>query len=220
MEYFLLFVAGLLSSIHCVGMCGCFVSAYSINIKKEVSPIKKILSHLLYSLGRLTTYTFLGCLMGFIGSSFYFLAKMAGLQNFITALSGFIMIYLGLSIIGIVKKFPLLKKHRGPFDKLSKYLFPKFMNKKGFLFTYPIGLILGFLPCCLLYTVELQAMTTGSPIKGALFMLSFGLGTVPALFSFGMIVNIINNQLKHRMMGYAGYIVILLGFASIYRALH
>lgn len=216
MEYLLLFIAGVLSSMHCIGMCGCFVTAYSMNLKGNNT--QKAASHLLYSLGRLTTYTFLGAVMGFLGSSLYFLGKMAGIQNFITLTAGCIMIYLGLSLAGFLPKIGFLDKTGHYFLKYTQGIFTKLMRKQGMLFTYPLGVTLGFLPCCLLYTVELQAMTTGSVVKGALSMLAFGLGTIPALFSFGMLINIINNKTKEKLLHYASYVIIVLGISSVYRA--
>ncbi len=217
MEYFLLFIAGLLSSMHCVGMCGCFVTAYSMNIKGN--SWEKSISHLLYGFGRVTTYTFLGALMGLLGSNIYFLGKMAGVQNIITLIAGCIMVYLGLSLAGFLPKIGVLDKSGSFFIKLTKGIFGKLMKKQGVFFTYPLGVILGFLPCCLLYTVEIQAMTTGNILKGALSMLSFGLGTIPALFLFGMVANFISYKFRQKLLNFASYVIILLGITSIYRAI-
>lgn len=217
MEYILLFVAGLLSSMHCIGMCGCFVTAYSVNIKGSF--FNKSIAHLLYSFGRITTYTFLGAIMGTIGSSMYFLAKMAGIQDWITIFAGVVMIYLGLEQLHIVPKIPLLKKFEGTFfKKFGKYYY-KLSKKEGIFFTYPIGVVLGFLPCCVLYTIEMQAMTTGSALKGALSMMAFGFGTIPAMFSFGMLVNTLSTKLREKVLNLASYVIILLGFVSIYRGI-
>jgi sulfite exporter TauE/SafE len=216
MEYILLFLAGLLSSMHCLGMCGCFVTAYSMNLKGTAA--RKAASHLFYSLGRITTYTFLGAVMGLIGSSMYFLGKMAGVQNLITLIAGLMMIYLGLSLAGFIPKIGLLDKTGDFFLKYTQGIFAKLIKSQGMFFTYPLGVTLGFLPCCLLYTVELQAMTTGSMAKGALSMFSFGLGTVPSLFSFGMVINIINAGTKEKLLNFTAYVIILLGVSSVYRA--
>lgn len=217
MEYLLLFVAGFLSSTHCLGMCGCFVTAYSMNLKG--SNAQKAVSHLLYSFGRITTYSFLGAVMGFIGSNLYFLSSMAGIQNYVTIAAGILMIWLGLSMSGILPKVKFLDQMSGLFLKYSQKPFSKLIKKQGMFFTYPLGLILGFLPCCLLYTVELQAMMSGSPLKGALSMFSFGLGTVPTMFSFGMLVNIIDNKTRKKLMNFASYILVFLGISSIYRVM-
>lgn len=217
MEYALLFLAGLLSSIHCIGMCGCFVTAYSVNLKGN--NFQKALSHLLYSLGRITTYTFLGAIMGFLGSNVYFLAKMAGIQTYLTVFAGILMIWMGLSQASLLPKIKFIDASSTLFLKYTKQPFSKLMRKQGLFFTYPLGIILGFLPCCLLYTVELQAMTSGSILKGALSMASFGFGTIPSLFLFGMTVNFINTKTKEKLLNLAAYIIILLGILSIYRAL-
>jgi sulfite exporter TauE/SafE len=217
MEYILLFIAGVMSSMHCIGMCGCFVTAYSMNLKGNKT--QQATSHLLYSFGRITTYTLLGAVMGLLGSSLYFLGKMAGVQNMITLIAGCVMIYLGLSLAGFLPKMIWLDKTGDFFLKYTQGIFTKLIGKQGMFFTYPLGITLGFLPCCLLYTVELQAMTTGSPLKGALSMLAFGLGTIPSMFSFGMLVNIINNKAKERLLNYASYVIILLGISSVYRAM-
>ncbi|MFN8674398.1 MAG: sulfite exporter TauE/SafE family protein [Candidatus Sericytochromatia bacterium] len=218
MEYFLLFTAGLLSSMHCLGMCGCFVTAYSVNLKGN--NFQKALSHLSYSFGRITTYTFIGAVMGFLGSNLYFLAKMAGIQNYITVGMSLLMIYLGLSLSGLVPKILFFDKLGEQFLKYAQKPFSKLVKNKGLFSTYNLGLVLGFLPCCLLYTIELQAMNTGSVLKGALSMLFFGLGTIPALFSFGMAVNFINQGIKNKLTKFSSYIIIIMGLLSIYRVLY
>lgn len=216
MEYILLFFAGILSSMHCLGMCSCFVAAYSLKLKGN--SLQKTLSHLLYNLGRITTYSLIGAFMGIIGSSLYFIAKMANLQNFITFTAGCIMIYLGFSLAGIIPKIRIIDKSGDFFLKYTQHFFQKLIIKKGNFFTYPLGVTLGFLPCCLLYTVEVQAITTGNPLKGALTMFFFGLGTIPSLLSFGLVVNFVNTRTKEKLLKYASVIIILLGVNSIYRA--
>ncbi len=217
MEYLLLFTAGFLSSMHCIGMCGCFVTAYSMNLKG--SNTKKAFSHLLYSFGRITTYTFIGLIMGFLGSNLFFLSKMAGIQGYVTVFAGLVMIWLGLSMSGILPKISFLDKMSSYFFKFTQKSFNNLMKKKGMFSTYPLGVVLGFLPCCLLYTVELQAMMSGSPIKGALSMFSFGLGTIPSMFSFGMLINIIDNKTRKKLLSFASYVIVLLGISSIYRVI-
>lgn len=215
MEYLLLFTSGLLSSMHCLGMCGCFVTAYSVNLKGNA--FEKSISHLLYSFGRITTYTFLGAIMGYIGSNLYFLSSIAGIQNYITIFGGIMMIWLGLSMTGLLPKIKFLDKFGSIFLKHSQKYFGILMKKQGIFFTYPLGVLLGFLPCCLLYTVELQAMMTGSALKGALSMFFFGLGTIPALFSLGVTVNIIDAKTRTKLMNFGSYILVFLGLSSIYR---
>jgi len=217
LEYLLLFTAGFLSSMHCIGMCGCFVTAYSMNLKG--SNTKKAFSHLLYSFGRITTYTFIGLIMGFLGSNLFFLSKMAGIQGYVTVFAGLVMIWLGLSMSGILPKISFLDKMSSYFFKFTQKSFNNLMKKKGMFSTYPLGVVLGFLPCCLLYTVELQAMMSGSPIKGALSMFSFGLGTIPSMFSFGMLINIIDNKTRKKLLSFASYVIVLLGISSIYRVI-
>lgn len=218
MEYVLLFMAGIFSSMHCIGMCGCFVTAYSMNIKGNTG--QKLISHLLYSFGRITTYTFLGAIMGAIGSSMFFLAKMAGIQNWLTIIAGIFMIYLGATQLNLVPKLAIIQKSEGMFfRKFGKY-YHNLSKQKGTFFTYPLGVVLGFLPCCLLYTVEMQAMTTGSILKGALTMMFFGLGTIPSMLTFGMFVNTVSSKLRERVLNLASYIIIFLGIASIYRGIY
>ena len=157
--------------------------------------------------------------MGFIGSNLYFLSKMAGIQNYVTIAAGIMMIWLGLSMSGILPKISFLDKMGSYFLRYTQKPFSKLIKKQGMFFTYPLGVILGFLPCCLLYTVELQAMMSGSPAKGALSMFAFGLGTIPSMFSFGMLVNIIDNKTRTKLLGFASYVIVLLGLSSIYRVM-
>jgi len=213
----LLFTTGLLSSAHCIGMCGCFVTAYSMNLKGN--KFQKLISHLLYSFGRITTYTILGGLMGFLGSNLFFLSKMAGVQNYISVTLGILMIYLGVSLLGLVPEIKIISLSEQLFvNNISKF-YSKLIKKTGIFFTFPIGLLLGFLPCCLLYTMELKAMQTGNIIDGVLTMLFFGLGTIPSLLFLGITVNYFTSKKREIMMKLASLIIIFMGLDSIYRAL-
>jgi uncharacterized protein len=152
---------GLASGLHCLQMCG--------PIALAVGPGR---AALLYNAGRILTYTFLGLLAGTLGKALMFLGGPA------TVLSGAAMIVAGMALL-LPSKSLIAIRPRGRFARLSGALLRAGRNR--FLF----GIVLGFLPCGLVYAALLKAMHAAGPIAGAVTMLCYGLGTSVALLSIG-----------------------------------
>jgi uncharacterized protein len=228
LDLLLPFTTGLLASLHCVGMCGGFVAAYSLRISRESEmPVTHggalhlglLRAHLLYNAGRLTTYTFLGGLMGIIGSFVAASGQLIGVQGLVSVLAGGFMILLGLSMgrwlpyVGWLQ--PIGVSHFGQISNLGEQL----AGRRGTLSTYPLGLLLGFMPCGPLYAMEINAAATGSPALGMLTLLAFGLGTVPTLYAFGLLSTTVGHRLPRRFFQAAAVMVVLLGTLTLMRGL-
>ncbi|MFQ6613917.1 MAG: sulfite exporter TauE/SafE family protein [Fidelibacterota bacterium] len=212
LDYSAIFLIGFLSSFsHCYGMCGGFVLAYSVK-SAPVSFWRKITPHLLYNGGRLITYTFLGAWFGLLGGSVTYVLK--DYQALVFILAGIFMIIVGLDFSGIfststLKYLPGLGRYISFVSSLIRTV-----NYRN-LFLY--GLVLGFIPCGLVYIAGAQAAATGSPLEGMITMALFGLGTFPALFLLGITSHLIGARLRQRILKIAAVLVIVFGVWTVWK---
>lgn len=187
--FFILLATGLTVGFgHCVGMCGPIVVSFSLSRRGE----RIFLTHLLYHAGRLTTYALLGGLMGFTGSFTGVASQIAPLQGAVLILAGTSVIILALSMGGW---FPLARHAGEPANPDGFVLksFKRLSRTKSLLLYYPLGLLLGLLPCGPVYSALLAAAGAGTEaghlvegtLTGAGLMLGFGMGTVPSLLIVG-----------------------------------
>ena len=194
---------GFIGSGHCVGMCGPFVVSYT---QAKRNPWY---SHVLYGLGRSTTYA----LLGFLASSFgHGLQNFLGFRASILVVAGLVMLYMAL---GQLKLFP---------RKLPSIQHWRFYQKSiGRLYasnswyrTYPLGVFLGFIPCGL--TAIALSLTITQPVPIAtLGMFIFGLGTMPAMVGFGLLLQ----RLKlPRLERYMAALMAFLGFLTLWMGFH
>lgn len=168
---------GLLSSLHCIGMCGPIALALPIH---KGSFLQQLGGLLVYNGGRAFTYTLLGVLFGLIGSSLVVL----GLMRYLTIAVGIIIVLYVLLPVTVGSRFhpPMVwnKAVSVVKSKLGKYLRSNHVG--GWLL---LGVFNGLLPCGLVYLALITSVATGTVVNGGLFMLLFGLGTFPAMFAVG-----------------------------------
>lgn len=195
--YFILFIVGVLTSIHCVGMCGGIMLSQSIN-KDSKSKFDSIKPALLYNGGRVLSYTIIGGIVGAIGSVLSLSPTMqAGLQIF----AGLFMIIMGLNMSGYKI-----------FRKLNiKLLWSACSVKNKPKTPFLVGVLNGLMPCGPLQTMQLYALGTGSAYKGALSMLLFSLGTVPLMFTFGALSGLLSKGFTKTILRFSGILVVVLG---------
>jgi len=188
---------------HCIGMCGPIVASLSLGLKDR----NRIAPHLLYNLGRTATYTALGAVMGISGSFTGLAARMAGFQKGVMLLAGVLIIVMGVAMTGFLSTHRLFSAEFFP-TKLAARGFQKLSRSSSLPGYFLLGLLLGFLPCGPVYTALISSarsgMETGSPWTGALsgasIMLSFGLGTIPALLVVAKLTDL--KWLKKRAVMY------------------
>ena len=198
---------------HCISMCGPVVGALSVGETR-----KGVLHHLLYSLGRITTYTILGALVGLSGSFLILAASIEQLQRAIMIIAGLSIILMGLSTAELLP-LPPSKKGCNPGSSLMQKIMKLFKAPRSIGSWYPMGIVLGFLPCGLTYTALLAAaraaMEAHHPfagmLQGALMMMLFGIGTAPALILVGKVVNTISNKTRKWFYRMASLIMIAMG---------
>jgi len=208
-------VAFLGSLGHCIGMCGGIVIAYSTSkIDPNRPKISQATAHLIYNLGRVTTYTIMGTIFGAIGGvvSFNNIAIAS-----LTILAGIFMVLAGLSISGKVKFLTMLE-HSFTKAKWYQNTFREILQSKSLYSFYTLGLLNGLLPCGLVYFFAVTAASTASAFWGGVVMFIFGISTIPSLFLLGMITNYFKEQnFRKVMINLASIVVIAFGIYTIYR---
>ena len=204
-------VLGLAGSFHCIGMCGPI--AFVIPVDRS-SKTKMFFQTFLYNFGRLISYSLIGLLFGFIGKGLY----LAGFQQRLSILMGVIMITLVIIPISIFNKYnfskPLYKIIAQVKSKLGVYLKKK-SNKALFL----IGFFNGFLPCGLVYMALIGSISTGNAVQGALYMILFGIGTLPMMTAAVLLGNFVNLSLRKKIQKIIPAFVVIIGLLFILRGL-
>ena len=180
MGYGMLFLIGVLTSVHCIAMCGGINLSQSLAAKNAPqspvpSPRSLLLPGLLYNGGRLISYTAVGVLVGALGS----VVSVTGrFQGAVLLIVGLFMVIMGINMLGL---FPVLRRVT---PRLPGFLSKKIsgQNGRGPLI---VGVLNGFMPCGPLQAMQLYALSTGSPLRGGLAMFLFCIGTVPLMFGLG-----------------------------------
>lgn len=215
-EIWFAFLAGLAGSFHCIGMCGGIVAALSMTGGAGAFS-SRLRSQICYNLGRIVTYTLLGSLAGAIGSSLNLLTIKSVSAWFLIGANVFVIAVglgsaLGLSALNLASL-----EGRG-----ARYFaapLRRAVSAGSPLAAFPLGLLLGFLPCGLVYAPLIAAAGSGSILMGAATMAALGLGTVPALLLFGTASSAVSVKIRSTMMRVAGCAVALMGAAGLWRAL-
>ncbi len=193
---------------HCVGMCGPIVGALAISAAPALGPRRSALGQLAYNAGRVTTYAFLGAAMGFAGSFVNVAGRLAGLQDAVSVVAGLLMVAMGLGAAGVTGWSRRLETRAGGWLIAPA---ARLLRDGGAGRFYPLGLVLGLLPCGLSSWAFLGAAATGAPVPGLLFALSFALGTVPALLVAGSAAALLGARLRGALYRAGGVLMILLG---------
>lgn len=221
--YLALFASGLLGGFgHCAGMCGPVVATLSLALGEE----RRLAPHLLYNLGRITTYSLVGGAAGLAGS---FLAVASGLAPFQKAVAvgaGMLVVLLGLALGGWMPRFAPFPGSGDP-PRLLCRIARCAQESGGPGVFYPLGMILGFLPCGLVYAALMAAaragMDAGSPaggfLRGFLAMALFGAGTAPSLLIVGKAVGYLNARMRKSLYRASAAMVVLAGVIFVVRAL-
>jgi len=199
---------------HCIGMCGGIVIAYSsAGLKHEKSRPIQVLDHLLYGLGRVTTYTTLGAIFGTLGGVVVFDRITNGI---LWIVAGAAMILVGMALSGQFRVLPALESSltsSGWYQEKFRAL----MQTDARFGHYLLGMLNGLLPCGFVYVFAITAASTASPVYGALVMFIFGLSTIPALFSLGYFVGLFKKlKFRHVMTQIAAWTVVAYGLYTLY----
>jgi len=202
---------GLIGSLHCIGMCGPIVVALPL---KNHSLISKIIGALLYNSGRVITYSLLGILFGLLGRGIH----LAGLQQWISILLGSTMIVSVLFPFFFREKMTVGTLFSGLAAQLIVRL-KKLFTDRSYVSLLMIGLLNGLLPCGLVYVAIAGAINAGNVGSGGLFMMLFGIGTIPLLLVATLASDAIGQRVRMKMQKIVPYFVFLLGVLFILRGM-
>lgn len=214
----MLFVIGLLTSVHCVAMCG------GINISQCISATSRLdttslsetstrnttipafadlLPGILYNSGRVISYTLVGAIVGGLGSVITLDGSLKGL---IQIIAGIFMVIMALNMLKVFPGLSVLIPHlpKGIADKIGN---EQRKSKSPLI----IGLLTGLMPCGPLQAMQLYALSTADPLKGALSMLVFSLGTVPLMFVLSMISSVLTEKFTKKVLTVGAVLVLVLG---------
>jgi len=212
--YLTAFAIGLMGGVHCIGMCGSIVGAlsFSVNSQSHTTRLAHIKILVSYNLGRLFSYTLAGGLMGGIGWMVSNWLQIHQIQLILQLFAALFMLLLGLYLAGWWTVLVHVE-HVGKFIwKFIEPLGKKFLPVRSMHQALMLGILWGWLPCGLVYSVLVWSVSAGSFEQGALLMLSFGLGTLPNLLAMGMFANQLNQWVrKTKVRQIAGSLVMLFG---------
>jgi uncharacterized protein len=204
------FLQGLTSSLHCVTMCGPLLGMVTGEGKL------RWVSNTIYQVGRLFSYSFLGILFGLTGKGADSLGDLTQIQWFSGILSGGFLIVSGLNIFFGKTWFthhslPILNKFTGK-------IFNRFKDPQNnkILTAFLVGSLTALLPCGVLYPAYALAFASGNPVGGGFVMISFFLGTFPALFLAGEGISWIRSKIHPSKLSYLGLILVLLGIGTVF----
>lgn len=224
-SYIAAFLVGLLGGVHCVGMCGGIVGALCLGLdqnsdKQQQHNTRTALPYLLsYNAGRISSYTLAGLLMGSIGWLGSHLFEIYALQQILEIIAAIFMLALGLYIAGWWRILANVEQLGG--KVIWKRLEPlghRFMPVKSYRQAFFLGLVWGWLPCGLVYSVIIWTISTQSPLEGALLMLSFGMGTLPNLLLMGVFASTLNQFIQQPWVRQvAGVMIMMFAGVMFYR---
>ena len=205
------FILGLISSLHCIGMCGPIAMMLPIDHQNEAKKVTQIVT---YHLGRLTAYATIGLVFGLLGRGFF----LAGLQQNMSIFIGVAMITVVLIPEKVFSRYNFSKPVYKIISKIKSSLGNQFKNR-SYKSLFTIGLLNGFLPCGMVYIALFGAIAMQSAGFGILYMLLFGLGTIPLMSIVVYIHSLIKLPFRNKIQKAIPYVTVFIGVLFILRGL-
>lgn len=204
-------IFGLISSFHCVGMCGPIAMMLPVDRNNQA---KKVMQIITYHLGKLIAYGSLGLIFGLLGKTFY----LAGMQQQLSIFVGILMIVVALVPEKVFAKYNFSRPVYKVITKVKSSLGQQF-KKKSYKSLFTIGLLNGFLPCGMVYVAIFGATAMQSVSLGILYMILFGIGTIPMLTAVVYISNILSFSLRGKIQKAIPIVAVVIGMLFIIRGL-
>ncbi len=191
-SYLVALIMGLFSGFHCIGMCGSIIGTLTLSLRQEIRDNKSLLTLFVfyYNLGRITSYTIGGFIAGLLEHVLTLPLGEGHGHRLLQILSAIVMTGAGLHIAGWFPRFAYIEKTGSLFwKKIEPYgrrLIPVHTLSQAYVF----GMVWGWLPCGLVYTALALSATTGEIVRSGLTMLTFGIGTLPAVMGVGIMTSL------------------------------
>ena len=206
--YLAVFLIGLLGGTHCVSMCGGIVGALSMQVQAPGCRPQWPL-HLAYNLGRIGTYTLLGAGVGLLGSVGLLYDGMLPVQMTLYVLANLMLVALGLYLTGFTRLLAPIERVGHVLWRRIQPATRRFLPARSVGQALPLGMLWGFIPCGLTYSILATALVTGSGARGAGLMLAFGLGTLPNLLLAGMLLTRLRDVVRNQAVRTGAGLVVL-----------
>jgi sulfite exporter TauE/SafE len=224
--YLAAFLLGLLGGVHCVSMCGGIVGALAMETERPlVGPLARtrwswqLPLHMAYNLGRITTYVVAGCVLGALGSIRLFYEEVMPVQIVLYVIANLMLVALGLYLSGLTWVLRPIERMGHTLWRRLQPATRHFLPARSVVQALPLGLLWGFLPCGVVYSVLATALVTGSAWRGAILMLAFGLGTLPNLMLAGMLFRRFHDFTRNGKIRFvAGMSVCAFGIYGLFHA--
>ena len=204
-------ILGLVGSFHCIGMCGPI--AFVLPVDRQNS-FKKVLQISIYHFGRLLTYGLIGLVFGLVGKSLY----IFGIQQQLSIIIGVLMIVVVLIPYKTFNKYNFSKPLYSFISKIKSALGAQLKRKSPDTFL-TIGFLNGFLPCGLVYMAVFAAIATGDALTGSLYMVVFGLGTIPMMTAAVYFSRFLTGVARKKIQKAIPVFVIIIGLLFVLRGL-
>ncbi len=220
--YLAAFMVGLLGGVHCVGMCGGIVGALTAGLppQQRGRALAALPYHLAYNTGRILSYCVAGAVLGGVGLASARLVPVQSVQTLLQGLAGIFMIALGLYLGGWWLGLTRLEQSGAAVWRKLEPVGRRLLPVHSPVAALGVGTVWGWLPCGLVYSVLIMALTAGGPLQGALLMFSFGLGTLPTLLGSGLLASKLAVYLRLPWVrSTAGILVFLFGAVTLFSAM-
>ena len=209
------FLVGLLGGGHCVGMCGGCVGAVTLSLPAARARWPFTLA---YNGGRIASYTLAGVLAGLIGSSGFFLEHVLPMEKVLYGLASLMLAALGLYLAGLWHGVLWLERAGAGFWRRLQPLSKRLLPLRSLPQAFALGLLWGWLPCGLVYSVLVVALSMGTALQGGALMLAFGLGTLPVMLAMGMAAVRLRDWMQRLWVRRAsGLLVLGIGLLGLWR---
>lgn len=217
-SYLAAFFVALLGGVHCVGMCGGIVGALTLGLAEPAKRrfLNSLPFLLAYNIGRISSYTLAGVLAGGVGAWAANLASVHYGQQVLQLIAGIFLVCLGLYLAGWWQGLAQLEQIGGLLWRRIEPLGRRLLPIRTVAQAWRVGLVWGWLPCGLVYSVLIWAISAGSALEGGLLMLSFGLGTLPMLLAMGAFAANLARFVRKPWVRYSvGFLIISFGLYQI-----
>lgn len=211
LSFGLAFVAGLLGSGHCLGMCGSLVSAFFMKLGA-----RSALPHLAYHGGRIAVYTVVGLIAATLGAVLVQTGTFGQVQGLLQIIAGLVVILLGFDLLGLSPWRNTIGF--APFAWVRRVFFGA-TQRGPVIGALAGGVLNGLMPCSMTMAMAVKATTVPHPLDGALLMLAFGAGTLPSMLSAGFLFSRLGVRTRGWLLRGAAIVVVFLGVATLWQGI-